>query len=76
MSSFPLDDNDTNNEDTVTLSIGLPEVANLLIEKTVESANPLVGEEVVFTIVVTNQSLEGTVSQIVVEDIIPDDCDS
>ncbi len=68
-----MDSNDTNNEDTITLSIGAPEEVNLLIEKTVESANPLVGEEVVFTIVVTNQSIEGTVSQIVVEDIIPAD---
>ncbi|WP_297702855.1 gliding motility-associated C-terminal domain-containing protein [uncultured Eudoraea sp.] len=76
VSSFPVDNNDTNNEDTVTLSIGAPEEANLLIEKIVESANPLVGEEVVFTIVVTNQSLEGTVSQIVVEDIIPDTVDT
>ncbi|MGB5270632.1 MAG: gliding motility-associated C-terminal domain-containing protein, partial [Eudoraea sp.] len=76
VSSFPVDSNDTNNEDTITLSIGAPEEANLLIEKTVESANPLVGEEVVFTIVVTNQSIEGTVSQIVVEDIIPDTVDT
>ena len=76
VSSFPEDDNDTNNEDTVTVSIGAPEEANLLIEKTVESANPLVGEDVVFTIIVTNQSMEGTVSQIVVEDIIPDTVDT
>ncbi|MEP0131531.1 gliding motility-associated C-terminal domain-containing protein [Eudoraea sp.] len=76
VSSFPEDSNDTNNEDTVTLIIGVPEEANLLIEKTVEGANPLVGEEVVFTIVVTNLSLEGTVSQIVVEDIIPDTVDT
>jgi gliding motility-associated-like protein/uncharacterized repeat protein (TIGR01451 family) len=74
VSSFPEDDNDTNNEDTVMLSIGAPEEVNLLIEKTVESANPLVGAEIVFTIVVT--SLEGTVSQIVVEDIIPDTVDT
>ena len=76
VSSFPMDNNDTNNEDIVMLIIGAPEEANLLIEKTVESANPLEGEEVVFTIVVTNQSLEGTVSQIVVEDIIPDTVDT
>ena len=76
VSSLPEDSNDTNNEDTVTLSIGAPEEVNLLIEKTVESANPLVGEEVVFTIVVTNQSIEGTVSQIVVEDIIPETYDT
>ena len=76
ISSLPVDSNDTNNEDTVTLSIGAPEEVNLLIEKTVESPNPLVGDEVVFTIVVTNQSPEGTVSQIVVEDIIPDGTDT
>jgi gliding motility-associated-like protein/uncharacterized repeat protein (TIGR01451 family) len=76
LGSIPEDINDTNNEDTVTLTIVSPQAADLLIEKTAESANPLVGEDVVFTIIVTNLSLEGTVSQIVVEDIIPDGPDS
>ncbi|WP_297797496.1 gliding motility-associated C-terminal domain-containing protein [uncultured Eudoraea sp.] len=76
VSSLPADTNDTNNEDSVTLTIVPPQEVNLLIEKTVESPNPLVGEEVVFTIVVTNQTLEGTVSQIIVEDIIPDTADA
>jgi gliding motility-associated-like protein/uncharacterized repeat protein (TIGR01451 family) len=76
ISSFPVDGNPNNDSATVTVNIGVPEGVDLLIEKTAESANPLVGDEVVFTISVTNQSLEGTVSQIVVEDIIPDGTDS
>ncbi|WP_019671178.1 Calx-beta domain-containing protein, partial [Eudoraea adriatica] len=76
LGSVPQDINDANNEDTVTIIIGAPQAADLLIEKTAESANPLVGEDVVFTIIVTNLSLEGTVSQIVVEDIIPDGPDT
>jgi gliding motility-associated-like protein/uncharacterized repeat protein (TIGR01451 family) len=76
ISSLPVDGNPNNDSATVTVSIGVPAGVNLLIEKTAESANPLVGDEVVFTISVTNQSLEGTVSQIVVEDIIPDGTDS
>ncbi|EAR02190.1 T9SS C-terminal target domain-containing protein [Maribacter sp. HTCC2170] len=73
LESFPVDDNLDNNTSTVTLNIDLPEGVDLLVEKSALSSRPLVGDEVVFTIKVTNQSEEDTVSQIRIGDLIDDD---
>ncbi len=70
LESFPDDNNAANNSATVTLVIDLPEGVDLLIEKTALSSRPLVGERVVFTIKVTNQSISDVVTNIQVEDIV------
>ncbi len=68
--SFPVDNTPENNSATVDLNVDIPEGIDLLIEKTAVSLNPLVGDEVVFTIKVTNVSVEDVVSQIMVSDLI------
>ena len=73
LSSTPIDENPENDLATVTIETALVEGIDLAIEKTVDSRNPLLGSEITFTITVLNQSLNGeTVSNIVVEDIIPE----
>ena len=72
LSSVPLDENPENDIATVTIETESVEGIDLAIEKTVDSRNPLLGSEITFTISVLNQSLNGeTISNIVVEDIIP-----
>lgn len=73
--SAPADDNASNNSATVTLVIDRPEGIDLEIVKTAVSANPLVGDEVVFTIVVTNKSndAEDIISGIEVNDVMDQD---
>ncbi|MGF1560428.1 MAG: gliding motility-associated C-terminal domain-containing protein [Flavobacteriaceae bacterium] len=74
LSSIPIDANDANNEATVQLNVDLPEGIDLIIEKTALSANPLVGEEVIFTIKVINASIDpGPVNNIEVSDLIEAD---
>ncbi|MBT8235447.1 MAG: gliding motility-associated C-terminal domain-containing protein [Bacteroidia bacterium] len=68
--SFPADGNASNNSSSVTISLDIPEGVDLTIEKTAVSSRPLVGDEVTFTIKVTNESLEDTVIDIRVEDIV------
>jgi len=70
--SAPKDDNASNNTATVTLIIDRPEGIDLVVEKTAVSANPLVGDEVVFTIVVTNKSdsSEDIISNIEISDVL------
>jgi len=77
LSSLPEDETLANNEATAQVNINLPEGVDLALEKTALSANPLVNEMVIFTIKVTNQSINGdTVNNIQVEDIIPSGVDS
>ncbi len=71
LDSFPDDDNPGNNSATVTLNIDLPEGVDLVIEKTALSTRPLVGDQVVFTIKVINNSVSDPVSQIEVLDALP-----
>ena len=62
-------DNDIS--EPITLPIMLPEGIDLVIEKTALSPNPLVNDEVIFTIKVINESIdELPVTNIEVEDII------
>ncbi len=68
--SFPADGTAANNSSSVTISLDIPEGVDLLIEKTAVSERPLVGDEVTFSITVTNQSLEDTILDIRVEDLI------
>ena len=70
--SAPRDDNPSNNTATVTLVIERPEGIDLEINKTVISANPLVGDEVTFTIIVTNKSASGEdiISNIEITDVL------
>ena len=75
LESFPIDDTVTNNVSTITLNIDLPEGVDLVLEKSVRSQRPLSGDEVVFTITVTNESEEDVVSNIQVLDLIPPDVD-
>ena len=72
LSSVPVDENPENDIATVTIETELVEGIDLAIEKTVDSRNPLLGSEITFTISVLNQSTnDQSVSNIVVEDIIP-----
>ena len=70
--SAPTDNNPSNNSATVMLIIDRPEGIDLAITKTALSANPLVDDEVTFTILVTNQSdsEEDLISNIEVTDIL------
>ena len=54
LSSLPLDDNPANDSATVTIETEVPEGIELVVEKTVDKATPLVGEQITFTIRVTN----------------------
>lgn len=74
LDSFPMDETLANNESTVTLPIVLPEGIDLILEKTAVSTNPLVNDEVIFSIKITNASIdELPVTNIEVEDIIAED---
>ena len=75
LESFPIDGTSGNNVSTITLNIDLPEGVDLVLEKSALSDRPLVGDEVVFTITVTNESQEDVVNQIEVIDLIPQDQD-
>jgi gliding motility-associated-like protein/uncharacterized repeat protein (TIGR01451 family) len=72
LTSLPIDESMDNNTATVQLNVDLPEGIDLAIEKTVDTRNPLVGEEITFTITVLNQSINGeTISNIEVLDLLP-----
>lgn len=80
LDSFPLDETTANNRATVTLNIDLPEGIDLVMQKLARIGNgsnsaniyPLVGQEITFVLIVTNESTEGdAISNIVVEDILP-----
>ncbi|RKN79553.1 Ig-like domain-containing protein [Ulvibacterium marinum] len=80
LDSFPLDETVANNSATVTLNIDLPEGIDLVIQKLARIGNgsnsaniyPLVGQEITFVLIVTNESTEGdAITNIVVEDILP-----
>lgn len=74
LDSFPMDDTLANNQATVTLPIVIPEGIDLALEKTALSPNPLVNDEVIFTLKVINQSIdELPVTSIEVEDLILED---
>lgn len=76
LDSTPFDSNPSNDTSTVTLSIDIPEGVDLTIEKSARSERPLVNDEVVFTIIVRNESNDVEISQIRVQDIIPSDLSS
>ncbi|PIB27497.1 hypothetical protein BFP77_12640 [Maribacter sp. 4U21] len=77
LESFPLDNNEENNEAAVILEIEVPEGINLSVIKSVDNDNPLLGETITFKIVATNLSTENQmVSNIVIEDVISTDIDS
>ncbi len=71
LESFPVDDNTTNDTSTVTLDLDVPEGTDLVLTKTALSSRPLVGDQIVFTVTVLNDSEEGdAVSQIRISDVI------
>ncbi|MGI9548246.1 MAG: gliding motility-associated C-terminal domain-containing protein, partial [Flavobacteriaceae bacterium] len=76
LSSFPEDIVPGNNVAMVSLNIDPPEGVDLALTKTALSSRPLVGEQVVFTITLTNESTNNAVNDIVVEDPISDAADS
>ncbi|NAS13813.1 T9SS type B sorting domain-containing protein [Poritiphilus flavus] len=79
LESSPFDDVEANNTATVTIEVDVPDGIDLAIEKTALSAAPLVGDQVVFTIVVENKSTseEGNeISNIRVRDLILTDSDT
>ncbi|WP_171036961.1 gliding motility-associated C-terminal domain-containing protein [Maribacter algarum] len=69
---FQMDTNPANDRsEPITLPIELPEGIDLVLEKTALSANPLINEEVIFTLKVTNASIDANpVNNIEVRDII------
>lgn len=76
LESFPEDSSPGNDIAMVGLDIDPPEGIDLALSKTAVSNRPLVGDEVVFTIIVTNESVENRVDDIYVEDIIPSGSES
>ncbi len=75
ISSFPVDNNEANDTSaTITLPLELPEGIDLIIEKTASSENPLVNDEIVFTIKVMNASIdEPPVTNIEVSDVLDEE---
>ncbi len=75
LESSPRDDTVANNMASATLIIDRPEGIDLEIEKRALSTNPLVGDEVVFTILVTNKSAstDATISDVEVSDVLSAD---
>jgi gliding motility-associated-like protein/uncharacterized repeat protein (TIGR01451 family) len=71
LESTPFDADTTNDEATVTVTIGNPDPAvDLFLEKNAVSLSPLVGEQVTFTIRLTNQSaIPEPINNIIVEDL-------
>jgi len=85
LDSFPADGNDTNNSDTVTVSIDVPAGIDLELRKLARIGNgsnsvniyPLVGEVITFVIILSNESTTGDViSNIQVEDILSSGLDA
>jgi gliding motility-associated-like protein/uncharacterized repeat protein (TIGR01451 family) len=76
LDSFPEDSNPVNDIAMVELNIDPPEGIDLALTKTALSNRPLVNDQVIFTITVTNASVENRVDDIFVEDIIPAGTDS
>lgn len=66
--SFPMDNNAANNSSALT--IGIQEI-DLAIAKEVDKTVVVVGEQIVFTITLTNET-DGLVTDVVVEDLIED----
>ena len=65
------DENFESHSNTVILHVVAPPKADLSVEKTVDNANPYVGEEVTFTISVTNNGPSDTTG-VTVSDELPD----
>ncbi|MGB6151661.1 MAG: gliding motility-associated C-terminal domain-containing protein, partial [Pricia sp.] len=86
LESFPVDDNPANDSAEVTVTVELPVGIELILEKSArivnavdtlkindfqnEEVNPLVGQDLVFKLKVTNESENDTISNIVVVDSI------
>lgn len=74
LSSTPFDDNPDNDTATVAIETQVYEGIELVVEKTVDNETPLVGEQITFTIKVTNLSnspdFSGPISNIIVRDSI------
>ncbi|MDX1314113.1 MAG: gliding motility-associated C-terminal domain-containing protein, partial [Eudoraea sp.] len=71
LSSLPDDNNPANNSTTVSVQIETPTGAELALTKSVASERPLVGDEVVYTLTLINESDSVAVDRLVVEDVIP-----
>jgi len=52
--SFPVDENTANNIARVSVTVGSGPIVDLGLEKTVDKANALEGDEIVFTVTLTN----------------------
>ncbi|MDM9632821.1 gliding motility-associated C-terminal domain-containing protein [Robiginitalea aurantiaca] len=79
LESFPQDNNPSNDLSTVVLELGVPDGVDLVLEKyaSVDGGRfqrgrvaPLTGSRVIFLVLVRNESNEGIVSNIRVEDFI------
>src|SRR5690606_21324594 len=70
ISSDVFDDDLTNNEDEAEVVTPDAAEADLAIEKTVDNDRPVVGDEITFTITVTNNG-PSRVTDVMVEDVVP-----
>lgn len=72
LQSTPGDSNPNNDSSTIILEIGMAEDVDLEISKSALSANPLVDDEVVFTVMVNNISAQDTspITNIRIQDIL------
>ncbi|MCX2719063.1 gliding motility-associated C-terminal domain-containing protein [Lentiprolixibacter aurantiacus] len=71
LASLPDDNNSANNSATVSIQIETPTGAELALTKNVVSERPLVGDEVVYSLTLINESDSLAVDRLVVEDVIP-----
>lgn len=72
LESTPSDDNPDNDTATVTIETEVPEGIELVVEKTVDNATPLVGEQITFTIKVTNLTNASDFSEAIENIIVRD----
>jgi gliding motility-associated-like protein/uncharacterized repeat protein (TIGR01451 family) len=73
LDSSPFDDNPDNDvSETITIETDVPEGVDLLVEKSVLPNTALLGDEIIFEIKVTNQSIEDVVNNIRIAEILND----
>lgn len=72
LSSTPLDENPDNDTDTVIIETEVPEGIELVVEKTVDNPTPLVGEQITFTITVTNLTEPSNFAEAITNIIVRD----
>jgi gliding motility-associated-like protein/uncharacterized repeat protein (TIGR01451 family) len=70
LASLPLDENLDNNVATVQVNVTVPEGVDLLVEKRALPTTALLGDDIIFEVKVTNQSLSDVVNEIRIAEVL------